>query len=182
MDAFWEREIAANRIPGAVMAIAREGQLVYHKAFGYLDKASGERMPLEAMFNIASMTKPMTAVAALTLNEEGRLPIKSRLESYVPAFGKVKVGVVSGDRIDEQALERPIFIHDLYRHTSGLPYGGRGETPVHRFYPGNSSIAAAQYTGEEFLAKLASAPLLHQPATVGNTASRSMSWASLRRR
>ena len=45
-------------------------------------------------------------------------------------------------------------IHDLFRHTSGLTYGGRGTTPVHKLYPGGSGGAAAQYTGEEFIAKL----------------------------
>jgi CubicO group peptidase (beta-lactamase class C family) len=79
-------------------------------------------------------------VGALTLNEEGRLPLKSRLDKYFPQFAHMKVGT------DNAEPARPIFIHDLYRHTSGFTYGARGNTPVHKLYPGGSSGAAAQYT------------------------------------
>jgi len=167
IDRFFEREIAAGRVPGAVVAIARDGKLVYYKSFGYLDKAAGTPMPLDAVFNLASMTKPMTAVGGLVLNEEGRLPLKSRLDEYFPAFAQMKVGVISasGDMALE-AQKQPIFIHDLLRHTSGLTYGGRGETPVHKLYPAGSAPAAIQYDGPGFLAKVASLPLLYQPGTV----------------
>jgi len=120
-------------------------------------------MPLDAIFQLASMTKIMTSVGALTLNEEGRLPLMSRLGEYLPAFEKMNVGSVSsaGEITTEPA--KPIFIHDLFRHTSGIIYGGRGNTPIHKLYPGGSAVAAAQYTGEEILDKLASLPLLYQP-------------------
>jgi CubicO group peptidase (beta-lactamase class C family) len=160
IDQFYAREIAANRVPGAVVAIARDGKLVHYKAYGYLNRQTGDAMPLDAIFNLASMTKVFTAVGGLTLNEEGRLPLKSRLDEYFPQFAHMKVGA------DNAEPARPIFIHDLYRHTSGMTYGARGNTPVHKLYPGGSSGAAAQYTGEEFLAKLASLPLLYQPGTV----------------
>jgi CubicO group peptidase (beta-lactamase class C family) len=167
IDRFFEREIDANRVPGAVVAIARDGRLVYYKAFGVLDKATGERMPLDAVFNLASMTKPMTAVGALVLTEEGRLPLKSRVDQYLPAFAQMKVGSVSSaGEIALEPVKQPIFVHDLYRHTSGLTYGGRANTAVHKLYPAGSAPAAAAYTSEEFLAKLTGLPLLYQPGTV----------------
>lgn len=166
IDRFFEREIAANRIPGAVVGIARDGKLVHYKAYGFLDKAAGAPMPLDAIFNLASMTKPMTAVAGLVLNEEGRLPLKARLDEYYPAFAKMSVGVVGPAADAKVETAKPIFIHDLYRHTSGLTYGGRGDTPVHKLYPSGSAPAAAQYTSEEFMAKMASLPLMYQPGTV----------------
>lgn len=165
IDEFFAREIAANRVPGAVVAIARDGKLVYYKAHGYLDKGAGTPMPLDAIFNLASMTKVMASVGGLVLNEEGRLPLKSRLDEYLPAFKDQKLGVVAGDEVKLEPA-KPIFIHDLYRHTSGITYGGRGSTPVHKQYPSGSAPAAAQYTGEEFVAKIASLPLLHPPGTV----------------
>jgi CubicO group peptidase (beta-lactamase class C family) len=183
IDRFFDREIAAGRVPGAVVAIARDGKLVYYKSFGYLDKAAGTKMPLDAVFQLASMTKPMTAVGALVLNEEGRLPLKSRLDEYFPAFAQTKVGVVSASgEIALEAPKQPIFIHDLYRHTSGITYGGRGTTPVHKLYPAGSSAAAAQYPADEFVAKLASLPLLYQPGPSGTTASRPTCSASSSRR
>lgn len=165
IDQFFAREIAADRVPGAVIAIARDGKLVHYKAYGALDKKTGEPMPLNAIFNLASMTKVMAAVAGLTLNEEGKLPLKSRLSEYLPAFAKMNVGVVTNGEIKLEPAN-PIYIHDLYRHTSGLTYGGRGDSPVHKLYPAGSSVAAAQYTGDEFIAKLAATPLLYQPGTV----------------
>jgi CubicO group peptidase (beta-lactamase class C family) len=167
IDQFFAREIAADRVPGAVVAIARDGRLVYYKAHGFLDKGKGEPMPLDAIFQLASMTKIMASVGGLALNEQGRLPLKSRLDEYFPGFGKMTVGVVgAGGEITAEPVKQPIYIHDLFRHTSGIPYGGRGRTAVHKLYPAGSAVAAAQLTGEEFIEKLASLPLLHQPGTV----------------
>lgn len=84
IDAFFAREIAANRVPGAVVAIARDGKLVHYKAYGFLDKAAGARMPLDAIFQLASMTKIMASVGALALNEEGRLPRRAASTSTCP--------------------------------------------------------------------------------------------------
>ena len=117
IDQFFAREIAADRVPGAVIAIARDGKLVHYKAYGSLNKATGEPMPLNAIFNLASMTKVMTAVGGLTLNEEGKLPLKSPLGQYLPAFAKMNVGVVGTGEIKLEPAN-PIYIHDLYRTTA----------------------------------------------------------------
>ena len=66
-------EIATGQLPGAVLAIARRGKLVYFDAFGDRDRAAGAPMTTDAIFNIASMTKPMVAVGALQLYEQGKL-------------------------------------------------------------------------------------------------------------
>lgn len=167
IDQFFANEVAANRVPGAVIAIARDGKLVYYKALGYLNKETGEPMPLDAIFNLASMTKIMASVGALKLNEEGRLPLQSRLDQYLPEFANMKVGVpVPGADIRYENLSRPILIHDLFRHTSGLTYGGRAASPIHALYPGGSATAALEFTGQEFIDKISKLPLLHQPGTV----------------
>jgi len=70
-------DVEKGRIPGAVVAIARKGKLVYFEAFGYLDKDAGTKMTTDAIFSIASMTKPLTGVAALTLYEDGKVLIKT---------------------------------------------------------------------------------------------------------
>src|SRR3979409_2038209 len=97
LDEFFAREIAAKRVPGAVVAIARDGKLVHYKAYGIQDPATNAPMPLDAGFGLASMTKILARVAALPLNEQGRLPLKSRLADYFPAFGAMKVGVPQAD-------------------------------------------------------------------------------------
>lgn len=84
LDSFFAREIAAKRVPGAVVAVARDGKLVHYKAYGMLDPDKGTPMPVDAIFALASMTKPMAAVAGLTLMEQGRLPLQAKLS--VPAL------------------------------------------------------------------------------------------------
>lgn len=165
IGAFFEREIQAGRVPGAVIAIARDGKLVHYKAHGQLNKAQGTPMPLNAIFGLASMTKIMTSVAALQLNEEGRLPLRSRLSDYYPGFGQMKVGVAESDgtlRLDPQV--RPIFIHDLFRHTSGLTYGGRGDHPIAKLYP-NGTLPALEGSTTDFIERITKLPLAHQPGT-----------------
>lgn len=166
IDRFFAHEVEANRIPGAVVAIARDGKLVYYRAFGFLDKAAGKPMPLDAIFSLASMTKPMVAVGGLELEEAGRLPLKSRLDQYLPAFAHMKVGTAAPNGEIAYDDARPIYIQDLYRHTSGLVYGARGTTPIHKLYPPSSAGASLKYTSDEFAAALAELPLLYQPGTV----------------
>lgn len=166
IDKFWEREIAAKRIPGAVVAIARDGKLVHYKAYGVQDPATGKPMPIDAVFQLASMTKVMAGVAALTLTEEGLLPLKSRLDQYYPQFANAKVGVVgAGGEVATEPAKNPIYIQDLMRHTSGITYGARGNTAVHKLWPPSSSGASATYTGQELIDKIAPLPLLYQPGT-----------------
>ncbi len=162
-------DIAANRLPGAVLAIARHGKLVYFEAFGYRDKATNASMTTDAIFNIASMTKPLTTVAALGLLEQGKLSIDDPLAKYLPQFARMQVAVLNpaGDAIvDRVPATRQITLQDLMRHTSGLIYGNRGNTAVHKLYPSGSAALATGMTPTQFANTLGSLPLLHQPGAV----------------
>jgi CubicO group peptidase (beta-lactamase class C family) len=162
-------DVEHGRIPGAVIAIARRGKIVYFEAFGYRDKAAAAPMTIDAIFNIASMTKPITAVAALQLYEQGRILIDDPLSAYVPAFGGAQVAVMDDKQqaiVGKVPVARPITIQDLMRHTSGLIYGDRGATAVHKLYPGGSTGPASTMTGAEFLGLMSRLPLLHQPGAV----------------
>ena len=120
-------EIERERLPGAVLAIARRDKLIYFETFGYLDKTAGKAMLPDAIFNIASMTKPMTAVAALQLYERGKLLMEEPLSKYFPKFANAQVAVLDAKReniVERVAATRSITIQDLFRHTSGLTYGG----------------------------------------------------------
>ncbi|MGH6710219.1 MAG: serine hydrolase domain-containing protein [Bradyrhizobium sp.] len=168
IPAVLKADIDAGRIPGAVIAIARRGKLVALDAYGWRDKAVGVAMTTDTIFNIASMTKPMTAVGGLMLYEQGKLLIDDPLGKYFPSFANMRVAVSDNGEptIDTVPTKRPITIQDLMRHTSGIIYGGRGDTIVHKQYPAGSSAAATKLSGAEFMDKLASLPLLYQPATV----------------
>ena len=127
-------------------------------------------MTTDAIFRLASMTKPIVTVAALSLYEEGRLLISDPVSKYFPPFAKLQVGV---ERIDATGktvlytvpLDREMTIQDLMRHTSGLTYGNRGTTQVHKLYPESSNVASQTLTGDELIDRLSKVPLLHQPGT-----------------
>jgi CubicO group peptidase (beta-lactamase class C family) len=164
-----DAEVARDQLPGGVLAIARRGKLVHFEAYGYLDKAAGIPMRTDAIFNIASMTKPIAALAGLQLHEQGRLLINDPISKYFPKFADQQLAVM--DAKNETIIERvrparQVTVQDLMRHTSGMIYGGRGATAVHKLYPEGSSPAAQSMTGAEFLDKLAATPLLYQPGTV----------------
>ncbi len=161
-----EAEIAAGTLPGATMAIARKGKLAYHAAFGQLDPVGGTPMPKDALFSIASMTKPMVTVGALMLYEEGRMMVNEPVGKYLPQLSRMRVGTAGCDGSPAQtvALNREATLQDLMRHTSGFSYG-RGETPLHKIYPVGSAASAAKWTGAEFLDRLAELPLHFQPGS-----------------
>lgn len=158
-------DIDKGRIPGAVVAIARKGRLAYFEAFGYLDKEAGTPMTRDAIFAIASMTKPMVGVAIMQMMEETRLQMSDPVARWFPELGKLPVGVVKDNVMESVPAKRPITVQDLLRHTSGLTYGGRGSTPMHKSQPSSSAAAAAQYTGSEFIEALSKSHLLYQPGT-----------------
>src|SRR5712675_1747556 len=169
ISATLKADIEAGRIPGAVIAIARHGKLVALDAYGWRDKAAGVAMTTDTIFNIASMTKPMTTVGALMLYEQGRLLIDDPLAKYFPKVAAIRVAArdAAGEPTAETVpANRQITVQDLMRHTSGIIYGGRGNTLVHKMYPAGSGDASRDYDGAAFMDKLASLPLLYQPATV----------------
>ncbi len=165
LDAFFAREIAARRVPGAVVAIARDGKLVHYKAYGQRDPATGAPMTTDTVFALASMTKIMASVAALQLTEDGRLPLRTPVAEILPPLAAMKVGVPRPDGSLEAAEpRRPMLVHDLLRHTSGLTYGGRGDHPIARLYPSGTQ---PPYEGgtDAFIDRLSRLPLAHQPGT-----------------
>ncbi|ACB94856.1 serine hydrolase domain-containing protein [Beijerinckia indica] len=163
------QDIEHGQIPGAVLAIARHGKLVFLHAYGWRDKATHSPMTTDTLFNIASMTKPMTTVGALMLYERGLLLMNDPLTKYFPQFSDQRVAARDDkDNITTNSVPvtNKIVIQDLLRHTSGIVYGNRGTSPVHKMYPESSVTAASEMTGKAFLDKLAALPLLHQPGAV----------------
>jgi CubicO group peptidase (beta-lactamase class C family) len=165
-------QVEAGVLPGAVLAIARHGRLIFHQAVGHLGPDQRTPMPDNALFAIASMTKPVTGVAGLMLWEQGRLGLADPVERFLPQLGNRRVAVLSdavrGGKgpIETVPAQRSITMLDLMRHTSGLTYGGRGTTAVHALYPASSNAAGASLDSAAFLNQLAAAPLLFQPGTV----------------
>jgi CubicO group peptidase (beta-lactamase class C family) len=160
-------EIAAEALPGAVLMIARHGKLGYCETFGYIDRAVRTAMPVDAIFSIASMTKPLVTVGALMLCEEGRLAVNEAVGKYLPQLARMQVNPPQCDGsagAPTVAPDRLMTIEDLMRHTAGLSYG-RGNTPLYKRYPVSSDSASTQWSGAEFLERLAALPLHYQPGS-----------------
>ena len=132
-------EIAAGKIPGAVMLIQQHGKLVDLECFGVRDPGTGQPMTPDTIFQIYSMSKAVTSVAAMMLVDDGKLALDDPLSKYIPSFADAKVGVDLSDEAGKQPLKleplkRPITIRDLLRHTSGITYGFFGEAAVTKLY------------------------------------------------
>jgi CubicO group peptidase (beta-lactamase class C family) len=152
-------DVERGRIPGAVVVVARKGRVALIQAVGFRDKAAGAPMTPDSIFRIASMTKPIVTVAALSLYEEGRLLPSDPVSKYIPAFKNQPVG------LERAPAEREMTIQDLMRHTSGLTYDNRGKTEIYKMYPESSNISSLTLTMDEFIEQVSRAPLLYQPGT-----------------
>src|SRR6202034_253154 len=152
-----KRDVDQGRMPGAVVAIARKGKLAYYESFGFVDKAASTPMPKDAIFALASMTKPMVAVATLMLAEQGDLLLNDPIGNYLPDLKDMKVATPKGI---EPAHRQPT-LQDMLRHTAGVSYGNRGDTPLHKLYESKLKSAENQ-SGAEFLQELGQLPLHFQ--------------------
>jgi CubicO group peptidase (beta-lactamase class C family) len=170
ITALFQGEVDKGAIPGAVVLVAREGKLVYLQALGYRDREKKIAMKPDAIFRIASMTKPITSVAVMMLAEDGKIDLIAPVAQYLPEFKDVKVGVEKTDASGKTTLaleepRRPMTVQDLLRHTSGLVYGPFGNTLVHQAY-NKANLFDGGQTLAEFVTKLSKLPLAHQPGTV----------------
>jgi len=161
--------VQKGELPGAVVLIARNGKIVMFDAFGFRDREAKAPMTTDAIFRIASMTKPIVSVAAMILVEEGKLSLADRVSKYIPAFAdtKVAVEVKNPDGTVEMRLEpqlRPMTVQDLMRHTSGLTYGVAGLNKVKQSYV-DMKVMDANQTNEQMAEKLSKLALLYQPGT-----------------
>jgi CubicO group peptidase (beta-lactamase class C family) len=169
-----QRAIDANEISGAVTAVARRGRVAHFEAQGLMDRESKTPMRRDAIFRIASMSKPITGVAILMLMEEGKLRLTDPVSRFVPEFKDTQVamlksapGPAAGSAAPRRTPEiytvpanREITIRDLLTHTSGLQSGGAGSAEAARLAPRNTSETLATY-----IPKLGAAPLDFQPGT-----------------
>jgi len=148
-------DVEAKRLPGAVLLMARNGKIAFFDVAGYQDRATQTPMKKDSIFRVASMSKPITTVAAMILAEENKLDVGAPVAQYLPEFKDVKVGP------DGAAPKRPMTVQDLMRHTSGLTYGLFGNSPVDQMYRKANIFAAKSL--DEMVKLIAGMPLLHQP-------------------
>jgi CubicO group peptidase (beta-lactamase class C family) len=164
MQGYVDRHEAA----GIVTLIARDGKVADVHASGFQDIESSKAMQVDAIFRIASMTKPITSVAAMMLEEEGKIFLTDPVSKYIPAF---KGQRVVGEGAALVPARREITIRDLMSHRSGLSYGFLNGGPVGDAYRKEGvtdGLSITSMTLQEGIDKLAAQPLMAQPGSAWN--------------
>jgi len=153
-----EADVESKRVPGAVLLLVRNGKIVTYDAIGFQDRAAQTPMKKDSIFRVASMSKPITTVAAMILAEDDKLDVAAPVAQYLPEFKDVKVGT------EGLAVKRPMTVQDLMRHTSGLTYGLFGTSAVDQLYLKANMFGAKSLA--DMVKIIAGLPLLHQPGEV----------------
>lgn len=167
IDNTLQQYVDSNWLKGAVALIAKDGVIVYNKAFG--TAAPGTAMQKDAVFRIASQTKAITSVAVMMLFEEGKLLLDDPISKYIPTFAKPQVL----DQFNEAdssytttPAKREITIRDLLTHTSGIGYAGIGAKKMKAIYAKAhipSGIGSDTFHLAYAIPKLGTLPLEHNP-------------------
>src|SRR5690606_32287883 len=159
LDDVIEEWVPQERIVGAVVLVAKDGEVVYRRAAGYADREQGIEVSEDTIFRLASMTKTIVSAAALALVERGVLSLDDTVQQWLPYFRP---------RLPD-GRETSITIRHLLTHTSGLSYSffEHGENGDSHYFRNRVSNGLDQpgLSMEENLRRLASPPLKFEPGT-----------------
>src|SRR6188474_790580 len=153
---------------GIVSLVARDGKIVDVHTNGFQDVESKTPVRENAIFRIASMSKPITSVAIMMLYEEGKLRLNDPVSRFIPAFKQQRVANEKGEM---ENARRGITIRDLLTHRSGLSYGFLNAAAVGNAYRANGvvdGLTTTDMTTEQGIDKLAAQPLMSQPGAAWN--------------
>lgn len=148
--------VTEGRAAGVVAMVARHGVVGYLQAEGVQDLSTGTPMSPASIFRIYSMTKAVTAVAVMQLQEQGRFRLSDPVATYLPEFGAVRV--VSSGSDEARPPARPVTIEDLLLHTAGLSHR---TSDLYR----TLGVRSREDTLPTFVRRIAAAPLLEDPGT-----------------
>ena len=165
-DAF-KREIDKGTVPGVTVMVARRGQIGWFEAIGRQNPATSQPMSHNTIFRIFSMTKPIVSLGIMMLLEDGHFLLDEPVAKFIPEFAKQKVGIEHNGRLELVALQRPMTIQDLLRHTSGITYDHTGNSLVQQLYQ-QSRLRSRKITNAEHAAMVAELPLICQPGAEWN--------------
>ena len=168
-----QSEINADRMPGAVILVARKGAIVHSDIVGFQDKDAGKPLKRDAIFRAYSMTKPLVSVLAMMLVEEGRLQLTDPVSKFFPAMAKMEVMTNPAEANSARVpAARPITVHDLLRHTSGLTYAEFTRHPSVKVAYQEAGLFSTEVpskwitlTPQQQIEAFSKAPLLSQPGS-----------------
>ncbi|MCM1214172.1 MAG: beta-lactamase family protein [Lachnospiraceae bacterium] len=166
MDRLIGKEVAESRVKGASALVIHRDKEIYYNAFGYADAERGILMERDTIIRLFSMTKPITAAAAMILMERGDLDLWDPVSDYLPAFKKPKVW--SEEKQCEIPAERELTVWDLLNMTSGITYPDPAHEPGRRMEKVLRGLLDRRERGEtadtqEYARQIATVPLCFQP-------------------
>jgi len=157
---FIEEAVASGLLAGAVTLVWHRGEVLQVNAIGHRDAEAGLPMRRDTIFRIASMTKPVTVAAAMTLVQEGRIALSDPVDRWLPELAEMRVLAEPTGPLDcTVPARRPITIEDLMTHRSGLAYAFSVTGPIGRAY----AQLSLRQDADHWLAEVAGLPLVHQP-------------------
>ncbi|HET6875002.1 MAG TPA: serine hydrolase domain-containing protein [Acidimicrobiales bacterium] len=135
LDSVFRPYVDDERLPGWLVVVARRGHVAHISSYGYRDRAKGEAASFDTIWRLASMTKPVTSVAAMMLYEEGAFELKDPIARWLPEFESMRV-YRAGSSLRPETLPaaEPIRVWHLLTHMSGLTYGFHYAHPVDAMY------------------------------------------------
>lgn len=158
------RYVNTGLLPHAATLVSRHGEVVHDSQIG--EARSGEALKSDAIYRIASMTKPITSIVFMMLVEEGKVALDDPLTKFCPEFANTGVFVAGGGNIPfaTQPVSRPISMRDLLNHRAGLTYSFQERTPVDAAYRKHRiDDFDADFTMDGFIEAVAKLPLLFHP-------------------
>ncbi|HEV7479940.1 MAG TPA: serine hydrolase domain-containing protein, partial [Roseiarcus sp.] len=157
--------VDSGDLSGFVTLLYRHGEIAQVNTLGKRNIEKSLPMERDTLFRIASMTKPITSVAALMLMEEGKFKLDDPITKWAPEFKNLRVLKDAQGALDETVpAERDINFDDLFTHRSGLAYGFSSLGPVaHEYQRVLGDVLNSAMTPDAWMDKLASLPLLYQP-------------------
>lgn len=166
MDKIISQEVSEGRVKGASALVLHKGKEIYYNAFGFADAERGIPMQRDTIIHLYSMTKPITAAAAMILAERGELDVWDAVSDYLPAFKNPKVW--DEKKQCEIPAKREITVWDLLNMTSGIPYPDMIHEPGRRMDKVVRELVRRREQGEtvdtqEFVSRIAEVPLCFQP-------------------
>lgn len=163
IDDIISEDIKENKIPGAVVLVGNEDEIIFEKAYGIKNPETNEKYNTDDIFRIASMTKAITSVGVLKLWEEGKIGLDDPIDKYIPKFENIEI-LESFNNEDtsytSKISTKKITIRQLLTHTSGIGYG---------FIDGNKSIKSIYHKRKQSFMKNGVLCFCDEDITIGET-------------
>ena len=152
-----------GKLPGTYVKIIKDGKVVYDDKYGFIDIDKKKPIEENSLYRIFSMTKPITAVAIMSLYDQGKLNLDDKVSKYIPEFLDTQVYKELDGKHSFEPQKTPLTIRHLLTHTSGIPYGWESSY-TDSIYNARQHMRQ-DWTLEEMTKDIATIPLKFQPGT-----------------